>query len=187
MPPVEFLASMGGKPIVHAAFASRKPRPLRFWPRKYSKTRPRMSFERWELLFLLSARDGASAALAKSVKSKFGSAGAPIPAGGAPALPGAESLVFFEAVRDVFEKDEAEEGVLALGCVHVAAEIVGREPELRFEAKIGGGAVPTIAGASRHSGVAVLSVGIGKSKESNGFTRGPPIAPTWGIRGAGPC
>ena len=93
-------------------------------------------------------------------------------------------MVLFEAIGNVLEEDEAEDGMLILPryarppgslrlaisaslrfCrVHGAAELVGSEPELRFKAEVGGGVVLTIAGASRHSGVAVLSVGIGKSK-----------------------
>ena len=43
-----------------------------------------------------------------------------------------------ERVRDVFEKNQAEHDVLVLGRIHVAAEFVGSEPELGFEADVGG-------------------------------------------------
>ena len=39
-------------------------------------------------------------------------------------------MVLFEAIRDVLEKDEPKDDVLVLRRVHVAAELVGREPEL---------------------------------------------------------
>jgi hypothetical protein len=43
-------------------------------------------------------------------------------------------VVFLEGVGDVLEEDEAEDDVLVLRSVHVAAELVRREPELGFEA-----------------------------------------------------
>lgn len=48
-------------------------------------------------------------------------------------------MFFLEAARDVFEEDEAENGVLVLRRIHVAAELVGGEPQFDFEAEIGGG------------------------------------------------
>ncbi len=48
-------------------------------------------------------------------------------------------VVFLKGIRDVFEEDEAEDDVLVFGRVHVGAELVGCEPKLGFETKIGGG------------------------------------------------
>ena len=48
-------------------------------------------------------------------------------------------MVFFETVGDVFEEDQAEDDVLVFRRVHVAAQLVGSEPELRFKADVGGG------------------------------------------------
>ncbi len=42
-------------------------------------------------------------------------------------------VAFGEGVGDVLEEDEAEDHVLVLGGVHVAAEAVGHGPELAFE------------------------------------------------------
>ena len=47
-------------------------------------------------------------------------------------------VVFLEGVGDVFEEDEAEDDVLVFGRVHVGAQLVGGEPELGFEAEVGG-------------------------------------------------
>ena len=46
-------------------------------------------------------------------------------------------MVFFEGIGDVLEEDEAEDDVLVFARVHVRAELVGREPELRFETEGG--------------------------------------------------
>src|SRR5205814_2219080 len=49
--------------------------------------------------------------------------------------PGNEfGVMLFEAVGDVLEEDETENDVLVLGGVHVAAQLIGCEPELGFEA-----------------------------------------------------
>ena len=45
-----------------------------------------------------------------------------------------------ERVGDVLEEDQAEDDVLVLGRVHVAAQRVGGLPELIFETEVGGGA-----------------------------------------------
>ena len=37
------------------------------------------------------------------------------------------------------EENEAEDDVLVLGRVHVAAQLIVSEPELRFKANVGGG------------------------------------------------
>jgi hypothetical protein len=55
-------------------------------------------------------------------------------------------VVLLERVGDVLEEDKAEDDVLVLGRVHVAAEFVRGEPELGFEAEVGGGVV-AVAGA----------------------------------------
>jgi hypothetical protein len=44
---------------------------------------------------------------------------------------------FSERIRDVLKKDEAKDDVLVLRRVHVAAELVGREPKFGFEANVG--------------------------------------------------
>jgi hypothetical protein len=49
--------------------------------------------------------------------------------------------VFLKGIGDVFEEDEAKDDMLVLGRVHVAAELVRGEPELGFEAEVGGGVV----------------------------------------------
>ena len=48
-------------------------------------------------------------------------------------------MVLLEAVGDVLQEDETEDDVLVLGRVHVVAELIGGEPQLRFEAEIGRG------------------------------------------------
>gem|GEM_PF-3122194 len=48
-------------------------------------------------------------------------------------------MVLVEGVGDVFEEDEPEDHVLVFRRVHVVAELVGGEPELGLEAKVGGG------------------------------------------------
>jgi hypothetical protein len=47
-------------------------------------------------------------------------------------------VVLVEAVGGVFEKDQAEDGVLVLRRVHVVVELVRGEPELGLEAEVGG-------------------------------------------------
>jgi CheY-like chemotaxis protein len=47
-------------------------------------------------------------------------------------------VVLFKGVGDVLQEDEAEDNVLVLCSIHVAAEFVGSEPEFGFEADIGG-------------------------------------------------
>ena len=47
-------------------------------------------------------------------------------------------VVFFEAVGDVLEEDQAEDDVLVFRRVHVAAQLVGSEPELLLKADVGG-------------------------------------------------
>ena len=47
-------------------------------------------------------------------------------------------VLFLEGVRDVLEEDEAEDNVFVFRRVHVVAQLVGGEPELGLEAKIGG-------------------------------------------------
>ncbi len=49
------------------------------------------------------------------------------------------AVLLFEGIRDVFEEDQPEDDVLVLGCVHVAAQRVGRFPELVFETEVRGG------------------------------------------------
>jgi len=64
-------------------------------------------------------------------------------------------VAFLEGVGDVFEEDEAEDNVLVIRCVHVAAELVGGLPESLFEAEFGavfGGLVLLARLASRHAG-----------------------------------
>ena len=46
-------------------------------------------------------------------------------------------MVFLEAIGDVFEEDQAEDDVLVFRRVHVAAKLVGGEPELLLKADIG--------------------------------------------------
>jgi hypothetical protein len=46
-------------------------------------------------------------------------------------------MVLFKTVRYVFKKDEAEDNVFVFCRIHIAAEFVGCEPELRFEADVG--------------------------------------------------
>jgi hypothetical protein len=45
--------------------------------------------------------------------------------------------MFLKRIGDVLEKDEAKNDVLVLCGVHVAPELVGSEPELRFETDVG--------------------------------------------------
>ena len=40
---------------------------------------------------------------------------------------------------EILEKDEAEDHMLVLRRIHVVAQLVGGEPELGFEADVGGG------------------------------------------------
>lgn len=47
-------------------------------------------------------------------------------------------VVSLESVGDVFEEDQAEDDVLVFRRVHVVAELVGGEPELRLETEVGG-------------------------------------------------
>ena len=46
--------------------------------------------------------------------------------------------VFLEGVGDVFEEDQAEDDVFVFRRIHVVAQLVGSEPELGFEAEVGG-------------------------------------------------
>ena len=48
-------------------------------------------------------------------------------------------VLLIEGVGDVLEEDEAEDDVLVFGRVHVVAQLVSGEPELGFEADVGGG------------------------------------------------
>ncbi len=54
-------------------------------------------------------------------------------------------VLLLEGVGDVFEEDEAEDDVLVLGGVHVVAELVGGQPELRLESEGGSVAVRLLA------------------------------------------
>jgi hypothetical protein len=45
-------------------------------------------------------------------------------------------VMLFERVGDVLKKDEPENDVLVLGCVHVAAELIGSGPHRRFKPKV---------------------------------------------------
>ena len=47
--------------------------------------------------------------------------------------------MFLEGIGDVFQEDEAEDDVLVFRRIHVVAELIGGEPELRLEADGGGG------------------------------------------------
>ena len=47
--------------------------------------------------------------------------------------------MLLEAVGDVLEEDQAENDMLVLRRIHVVAELVGHQPELRLEADRGGG------------------------------------------------
>ncbi len=53
-------------------------------------------------------------------------------------------MVLFEAIGDVLKEDETEDNVLVLRWVHVAAELVRREPELRLETDTSRGVVVAI-------------------------------------------
>jgi hypothetical protein len=46
-------------------------------------------------------------------------------------------MALLEGVGNVFEEDEAEDDVLVVGGVHVAAELVGGLPEGLLEAEVG--------------------------------------------------
>ena len=46
-------------------------------------------------------------------------------------------MPLLEGVGDVLQEDQPEHDVLVLGGVHVAAELVGRRPELLLEAELG--------------------------------------------------
>jgi hypothetical protein len=46
--------------------------------------------------------------------------------------------MFFEAVRDVFEEDQAQDDVLVFSRVHVAAQLIRSEPELLLETDVRG-------------------------------------------------
>jgi len=51
-------------------------------------------------------------------------------------LGGESGVALLEGVRNVFEEDEAEDDVLVVGGVHIAAQLVGGLPKSLFEAKI---------------------------------------------------
>jgi hypothetical protein len=59
-------------------------------------------------------------------------------------------VFLFECVGDVFQEDEAENDVLVFGRVHVAAQLIRSEPELRFEAEIGGGVFRAAGSSASH-------------------------------------
>lgn len=44
--------------------------------------------------------------------------------------------MLLEGVGDVLQEDEVEDDVLVLGRVHVAAQLVRCQPELRFEGEV---------------------------------------------------
>ena len=48
-------------------------------------------------------------------------------------------VLLIERIGDVLKEDEAEDNVLVFSRVHVVAQLVGGEPELGFEADVGGG------------------------------------------------
>ena len=50
-------------------------------------------------------------------------------------------MLLLEGVGDVLEEDQAEDDVLVLGGVHVAAQRVGGVPEFAFKTEVGGGVV----------------------------------------------
>ncbi len=92
----------------------------------------------------------------------------------------AESLLE-HGLRSVTNRGIAKNGgvLVRRRSLHVAAEFVGGEAELGFEAEIRRGAVLTIAGASRHSGAAVLSVEVRKRKVNRCSGGGrKPLAPS---------
>ncbi len=59
-------------------------------------------------------------------------------------------VVLLEGVGDVFEEDQAEDDVLVFRRVHVVAELVGGEPELGFEAEVGGGVFGAFRSSASH-------------------------------------
>jgi hypothetical protein len=59
-------------------------------------------------------------------------------------------MFLFKGIGDILKKEKAEDDVLVLGRVHVAAELVGGEPELCFEAEIRGGVVVGGGAGPRH-------------------------------------
>ena len=73
-------------------------------------------------------------------------------------------VVFVKGVGDVFEKDEAEEDVLVVRCIHVVAHPVGSVPEFGHEADGGGrlrGAVVELAGCfAGHEGIFLFKPGM---------------------------
>jgi hypothetical protein len=57
-----------------------------------------------------------------------------------------------EAVGDVLEEDQPEGDVLVVGRLHVAAQLVGGEPELGLEAEVGAVGVGLLLGDLGHRG-----------------------------------
>ena len=45
--------------------------------------------------------------------------------------------VFHERVGDVLQQDQSQHDTLVFGGIHVGAELVGRQPQLGFEAQVG--------------------------------------------------
>lgn len=50
---------------------------------------------------------------------------------------GEDGVALFEGVRNVFEEDQAEDDMLVIGGVHIAAKLVGSLPESLFETEVG--------------------------------------------------
>jgi hypothetical protein len=59
-------------------------------------------------------------------------------------------VVFLKCVGDVLKEDQAEDDMLIFRRVHIGAQLVGREPELGFEAELSGAAQLVVFGASAY-------------------------------------
>ncbi|CAN5526542.1 hypothetical protein BH18VER1_BH18VER1_09200 [soil metagenome] len=69
-------------------------------------------------------------------------------------------MFLLEAVGNVSEKNETEDGMLVIGRIHVAAQLVRGEPELGFEAEIGGGVVLRAGGAGHGDWIFLAGEGV---------------------------
>ncbi len=54
--------------------------------------------------------------------------------------------MLLKGIGDVFQEDQAEHHVLVFGGVHVVPQLVGGQPELRLEAKVGTGVLGGLGG-----------------------------------------
>ena len=122
-------------------------------------------------LGLADAPSGPPCGTQKTLSARYSSASS----GSAPSPCSASSrcVLLLEGVGDVLEEDQAEDDVLVLGRVHVVAELVGRQPELRLEAEVGAVAVGLAGFLSRLCGSGLLGCHE-KRPFTSGRAGGPP-------------